>query len=249
MTRKTPPRQDPDRLYARDEDPGRFRFDEAVARVFPDMIRRSVPGYTTIIPLIGVISARFAQPGSNCYDLGCSLGAATLAMRHAIGQRDCRIIAVDNSAAMIERCHHYIALDDGATPVSLYQEDILDTPVENASVVVLNFTLQFIAPEQRLGLLRRLHAGMRPGGALILSEKLRLEDGDDNELLDSLHLDFKRAQGYSELEISRKRSALEQVLVPESLDSHMKRLEEAGFDRVLPWYQCFNFASLLAIKS
>jgi len=239
----------PDRIFAQPQEKvAGFRFDEAVARVFPDMIRRSVPGYQTILPMIGVITARFAQPGSRCYDLGCSLGGATLAMRQGIGDNDCRIVGVDNSPAMIERCRHYIALDDAPAPVELLCADILETPIEDASVVVLNFTLQFIPPEARHQLLSRIYQGMRPGGALILSEKIRFADAGEQELQEMLYYDFKRANGYSELEISQKRTALERVLIPETVDDHQHRLTEAGFEKVALWYQCFNFASFLAVR-
>lgn len=244
------PATETDRIFA---DPrervAEFRFDEAVARVFPDMIRRSVPGYQTILPMIGVITARFAQAGSRCYDLGCSLGGATLAMRQGLGNTDCRIVAVDNSQAMIERCEHYIALDDAPAPVELVCADLLDTPIENASVVVMNFTLQFVPPETREGLLRRIYQGLRPGGALILSEKLCFDNDDEQRLQEMLYYDFKRANGYSELEISQKRSALERVLIPETLETHQQRLNAAGFDQVVRWYQCFNFSSILAVRA
>ncbi len=229
--------------------PGSFQFDDAVARVFPDMIRRSVPGYTTIIPMLGVITSRFAQPDTNLYDLGCSLGASTLAMRHGAQHASCRVIAVDNSPAMIERCQHHIALDDNAVQVQLRCEDLLDSEIENASVVTLNFTLQFVPPDQRSSLLRRIHEGMVDGGALILSEKISFEDDDEQSWQSLLHHDFKRANGYSDLEISQKRSALEQVLVPETLTAHRQRLLDAGFTRVILWYQCFNFVSLVALTN
>ncbi|PAV24871.1 carboxy-S-adenosyl-L-methionine synthase CmoA [Tamilnaduibacter salinus] len=238
-----------DRLYSQAGSDDAFRFDAAVARVFPDMIRRSVPGYTTIIPMIGIITDRFAQNGSHCYDLGCSLGASTLAMRHGVGDRDCRIIGVDNASDMIERCQHFIALDDHPAPVSLHCDDILDTPLSDASVTTLNFTLQFVEPDERLPLLRRIFEATRPGGALILSEKIRAEDEAEQQLQTDLHHDFKRANGYSDLEISQKRSALEQVLIPETLATHRERLEQAGFDTVIVWYQCFSFISLLAVRS
>nr|WP_297399657.1 carboxy-S-adenosyl-L-methionine synthase CmoA [uncultured Marinobacter sp.] len=244
-----PPEQLTDRLFATERQPEDFRFDASVARVFPDMIRRSVPGYTTIIPMIEVITEQYVQPGSNCYDLGCSLGASTLAMRHGIAHEDCALIGVDNSAAMIERCEHYIALDDHPLPVTLRCEDIRMTELDNASVTTLNFTLQFVAPEQRNALLARIAAATRPGGVLILSEKLRFEDNGEEAIQTRLHHEFKRANGYSDLEISQKRSAIEQVLIPETLASHQARLREAGFDQVLVWYQCFNFVSMLAIKA
>ncbi|TBW56856.1 carboxy-S-adenosyl-L-methionine synthase CmoA [Marinobacter halodurans] len=238
-----------DRIYTdTTSEGGDFRFDAAVARVFPDMIRRSVPGYTTLIPMIGIITARFAQDGTRCYDLGCSLGASTLAMRHGVGDRDCQVIGIDNSPDMIERGRHFVALDDHPALVELRCEDILDTQLENASVTTLNFTLQFIEPGQRPELLSRIARATQPGGALILSEKIRFEMDWEQTLQTDLHHDFKRANGYSDLEISRKRSAIEQVLIPETIGTHRERLLDAGFDRVTLWYQSFNFVSLLALK-
>ena len=246
--RNKKPGQALDRLFANEREIGEFRFDTSVARVFPDMIRRSVPGYTTIIPMIEVITEQYARPGSHCYDLGCSLGASTLAMRHGIGDRDCTLTGVDNSAAMIERCEHYIALDDHPLPVSLRCEDILDTAIENASVTTLNFTLQFVDPDRRAELMARIANATLPGGVLILSEKIRFESDTEQSTQTQLHHEFKRANGYSDLEISQKRSALEQVLIPETLTEHRERLINAGFSEVMVWYQCFNFVSMLAIK-
>ena len=246
--RNKKPGQALDRLFANERETGEFRFDTSVARVFPDMIRRSVPGYTTIIPMIEVITEQYARPGSHCYDLGCSLGASTLAMRHGIGDRDCTLTGVDNSAAMIERCEHYIALDDHPLPVSLRCEDILDIAIENASVTTLNFTLQFVDPDRRAELMARIANATLPGGVLILSEKIRFESDTEQSTQTQLHHEFKRANGYSDLEISQKRSALEQVLIPETLTEHRERLINAGFSEVMVWYQCFNFVSMLAIK-
>lgn len=224
-----------------------FSFNEAVARVFPDMIRRSVPGYSTTVSMMGLIAARFARPGTACYDLGCSLGAVTLAMRHSIPSDDCRIIAVDNAESMIERCRHYIALDDAALPVQLVCADLRELDYDNASVIAMNFTLQFIPPDERAGLLNRLRRALTPGGALILSEKIAFPDAEEQQLHDRLHRDFKRAQGYSEMEISRKRNALEEVLIPDTPETHRARLMRAGFEQVTLWQQSLNFISLLAL--
>ena len=245
----SPPEQLTDRLFATERNPEDFRFDASVARVFPDMIRRSVPGYTTIIPMIEVITEQYVQPGSNCYDLGCSLGASTLAMRHGIPHSDCTLVGVDNSSAMIERCEHYVALDDNDLPVQLRCEDILTTELNKASVTTLNYTLQFVSPEQRLPLLTRIANATLPGGVLILSEKIRFESDTEQDIQTRLHHEFKRANGYSDLEISQKRAAIEKVLIPERLATHKVRLQDAGFDQVLVWYQCFNFVSMLAIKN
>ncbi len=246
-----------DRLYA---DPlaqvSQFAFDQAVVEVFPDMIKRSVPGYATIINMIGDLAERYVQPASQCYDLGCSLGAATLAMRRRIRVPQVRIVAVDNSPAMIERCQQHLAtkrLASNPEPemevdVELRCADIQSLTLENASMAVLNFTLQFVPLSQRLSVLEQIYKGLNPGGVLILSEKVVFDDEPHNELMIELHHNFKRANGYSDLEIAQKRSALEQVLLPESLATHRSRLRHAGFSSVDVWFQCFNFASLIAIK-
>jgi tRNA (cmo5U34)-methyltransferase len=226
---------------------GQFTFDSAVARVFPDMIKRSVPGYAETVAMSGVIAGEYARDNTRLYDLGCSLGAVTLAMRHGVKAENCKIIGIDNSAAMIEQAGHYLALDDGAVEVELMCADIISQPLENASVVALNYVLQFIAQDQRLDLLSHIARGLNNGGALILSEKICFDD-DEQQLQDKLHLDFKRANGYSELEIAQKRSAIENVLIPETEAAHIARLKQAGFSRVIRWYQCFNFVSFLAIK-
>lgn len=225
-----------------------FEFDEEVVAVFPDMIARSVPGYKLLLPLIGQIASRYAQPHSRCYDLGCSLGAVTLALRQQIKQPGCLITAVDNSPAMLNQCREIIGRSGLGVPVELVEDDICQTPISQASVVVLNFTFQFVPPALRDALIQRIYDGLLPGGVLILSEKVVFESPELDELLVMLHHDFKRANGYSELEISQKRTALENVLISETVPQHQARLQKVGFASANLWFQAFNFVSLLAIK-
>lgn len=237
-----------DRLYAEvKSEIEAFLFDGRVADVFEDMIRRSVPGYGAAVAMSGVIAARYAQEGSNIYDLGCSLGATSAAISQYLESGRCAIIAVDNSQPMIDGCRESLAaLGDDA--IRFVCDDIRAVEIVNASVVVLNFTLQFIPLQQRRALLRRIFQGMLPGGVLILAEKLAFEP-QQQELFTSLHHAFKQANGYSELEISQKRTALEDVLLAESMQQHRRRLLSVGFDAVSCWFQCLNFTSLLAFKT
>jgi len=223
-----------------------FAFDVDVSRVFEDMIQRSVPGYGLTLQMIAVIAGLYAQKNSKLYDLGCSLGASSLALAHGIKVDGCEIIGVDNSAAMLEKC----AVNVAKSPVRvvLCHDDIQDVNIEDASVVVLNFTLQFIPKEERLALLQRIYAGMQQGGVLILSEKVRFADDFEQTQHIALHEAFKKAQGYSDLEVSRKRQSLENVLIPEPISAHHARLQVAGFEKVQTWFQCFNFTSMLAYK-
>jgi tRNA (cmo5U34)-methyltransferase len=238
-----------DNIYSTAQDSiADFTFDKSVVEVFPDMIQRSVPGYTTIISTIGQLAKRFHQPNSNIYDLGCSLGAATSSIRRAVDTIDGKIIAVDNSQAMVERCKIHVAAFKSQLPVEVQLGDICDTKINNASLVVLNFTLQFISPDKRQSLLNKIWAGMNPGGALILSEKIKSADSLCDDILIDLHHHYKRVNGYSELEISQKRSALENVMRPNTLADNHKYLATAGFSHTQTWYQCFNFSSMIAIK-
>ena len=259
----TPPETPPEKLSAMKRDTifaehqnmiVDFEFDENVASVFSDMIRRSVPGYASLITLIGLLAEQYVQPNANVYDLGCSLGATTLSMHHRVRSKPCCIIAVDNSQAMVERCKKNMPGDAGNASMEVVCKDLLDVEIRNASLVVINLTLQFIDPAIRLQLLRSIYDGLLPGGALVLSEKLCFKNanGFDNEneqrFQENMHIAFKKANAYSDLEISQKRSALENVLIPDSSQTHFDRLARAGFQSVYQWFQCFNFASFVAIK-
>ena len=222
-----------------------FRFDDTVAAVFPDMIQRSVPGYSNIIAMTGLIAARHAQDHSTCYDLGCSLGASTLAMWSQLQDRPLAFVSVDNSAAMLERCR---AALPAQADVTLVCDALQNVTIRNASMVVLNFTLQFVPLAERDAVIQAIYDGLLPGGALVLSEKICFENPVMQSLMTDLHHDFKKANGYSDLEVSQKRTALENILVPETLAAHEARLQQAGFTNIGVWFQCFNFMSLVAIK-
>ena len=236
-----------------------FRFNQAVVDVFPDMLKRSVPGYESIITQSALLASRFAQPHTHLYDLGTSLGATALSMRDALEDCEpcrsdgCEIHAIDNSAAMVKTCRELINASTQKTvpvtvPVIVHEADLESFPLANASVVAMNFTLQFVNPAARDALMSRIAQALVPGGALILSEKVCFSDPVVHELHIDMYHAFKRANGYSALEVSQKRTALENVLVPDTLTTHHKRLMRAGFTHASVWFQCFNFASLIAIK-
>ncbi|MEN8127379.1 MAG: carboxy-S-adenosyl-L-methionine synthase CmoA [Planctomycetota bacterium] len=225
-----------------------FVFDDKVASVFDDMIRRSVPGYATVIGMTKVFAEHYAQADTICYDLGCSLGASTLAMRKGIVQPGCKIVAVDNSESMVKQCREVVALDNSDVPVEAVCADIRDVAIENASMVVMNFTLQFLSPDQRDTMIQTIYDGLRPGGVLLLSEKISFEDKEKDTFETDMHHEFKKLMGYSDLEVAQKRKALENVLIRDSLDTHKTRLKNAGFTKTHLWFQCFNFMSLAAFK-
>ena len=225
-----------------------FRFDDEVATVFADMVKRSVPGYPLLLDILGVLTAHTVQQSALCYDLGCSLGASTLAIRQNLADSDSKIVAIDNSEAMLARCQQIIQADPSPAQVEIRCEDILQTQFEPCQLVAINLTLQFIPVEQRLPLLTRIASALNPTGVLFLAEKVCFEDAEEQQKLTDLHHLFKKHQGYSDLEIAQKRSAIENVLIPETLAAHKQRLLEAGFSKVIVVMQSFNFAALVAYK-
>ncbi len=227
----------------------KFQFDETVANVFSDMIKRSVPGYDNIISMIGLFTQTHAKPKTNCYDLGCSLGASTSAIIENLNNSCSFVIGVDNSDAMASRCKNNLEQLYPSDKFEIQCKDIQDVTLKNASIVVLNFTLQFIEIQQRNTLIKKIHQALIPGGVLILSEKILFDDPIKNQLFTNLHHGFKKSQGYSDLEISQKRTALENTLLPESINTHIQRLNNAGFKQADLWFQCLNFTSFFAIKT
>ena len=220
-----------------------FVFDDAVAAAFSDMIRRSVPGYETVVPLSGLIAARHARAGSVCYDLGCSLGATAIAIARQLTVPNCRIVAVDNSSAMLERAK---SLHDEPR-IDWVCADLRDVAFDMASAVTMNYTLQFVPSEDRLPLLARIRRALEPDGVLIVSEKVQFADAAEHDYFDATHAAYKRANGYSELEVAQKRAALEQVLIPDRIEDHEARFRAAGFTRSRIWFRCLNWVSFAAM--
>ncbi len=225
-----------------------FTFDQTVSDAFDDMVDRSVPGYRTLIANIGPIACQFYRPDTNCYDLGCSHGAAALSIFNHCKDMRVQIHAVDNSSAMIDSCNTLIQQASANDNIHTHINDICDITIENASVIILNLTLQFLPVNKRTELLQTIYNGMVTGGACILTEKVIMPDEQHDALYHQLHSRFKSANQYSELEISQKRKALENVLIREPLATHQQRLMNCGFTHVSTWFQCINFISLLAIK-
>jgi len=229
-----------------------FSFDDTVVSVFEDMISRSVPGYLQILNLIPTLVKQFHIKNGNYYDLGCSLGAGMLAIANGLNSVNSKtrrqIIGIDSSNAMINQAKQVLNKTPQQQFFELKCEDIADTNINNAALVLMNFTLQFIQLEKRNALIQNIHDNLLENGILVISEKIKFADEREQRALTNIHHQFKADQGYSELEISQKRDAIENVLIPETLDNHINRLKDVGFKVVTPWVQNLQFISILAIK-
>jgi len=231
-----------------------FKFDASVSHVFDDMVRRSVPGYQEMLDGIRAFAPTFVKPHTNVYDLGCSLGSASLAILESADDPTLSLYAVDLSKPMLEHAASRMAAYKRQASVEVREQDISQTPMVNASFVVLNLTLQFVEPDSvelalRTELIRKIYGALIPGGALLVSEKVRFDQPLIQDFLDVQQMDFKRRQGYSDLEIAQKRNALENVMKLDTIPQHLRRFEAAGFEAASLWYQNLNFCSFIAIKS
>ena len=235
-----------DQIFNQPNDLVNFTFDKQVANVFDDMVRRSVPGYQSMVEMVALMVKTYGQDNTNYYDLGASTGVISLALSANNPHKNNQIIAIDNSLEMVKKSKkNLVGKVDNITIVCA---DINDIEIQNASLVVLNLTLQFIQSDKRQALINKIYQGLNPGGVLIVSEKLHFNDKNIQAESTKLHLDFKRANGYSELEIAAKRQSIENVLVTDDQPTHLKRFQQAGFSQSFCYFQCLNFASFLAVK-
>ena len=230
------------------EKPSDFKFGATVANAFDDMVERSVPYYNEIQRMIIEQVCEFAVPDTNVYDLGCSTGTTFLKLDPLVDER-IRFVGVDDSADMLQKCKEKLKDAQLKRPYELKNVDLhQDFTIENASAVVLCLTLQFVRPIYREKLLRRIYEGLNPGGVLVISEKILAEDSLFNRNFITYYYDYKRRNHYSELEISQKREALENVLIPYKLSENMKMLMEAGFSHTEVFFKWYNFSGFVAIK-
>ena len=235
-----------DNLFNKQSDIADFRFDQDVVKVFDDMVRRSVPGYDSMIQMIGLIARMYGQDNTNYYDLGSSTGAITLSIALNNKSKNNQFFAIDNSKEMVEQCEK--TLHNKVDNLQAICDDINQVKINSASIVVLNLTLQFIDVNLRSNLIKKIYDGLESGGILIISEKIHFEDGVMQNQITKLHMDFKKENGYSELEIANKRQAIENVLITETKEQHLNRLRDCGFVETSCFFQCLNFVSFLSVK-
>lgn len=222
-----------------------FEFDEAVASVFDDMLDRSVPYYKQSLELTNNFVRKYVEKDDKVFDLGCST-ASTLISLAQKSDVPLNLIGVDNSDAMLARARrktNAFNLD-----IDLICDDIFDIDISDAKVVIANYTLQFIRPLQREKLIAKIYDGLKEGGIFIFSEKIIYDDKILNKHCIDEYYDFKKTQGYSEFEISQKREALENVLIPYSEDENKKMIKEAGFKSCQTIFKWVNFATFIAFK-
>jgi tRNA (cmo5U34)-methyltransferase len=238
-----------DTLFTQEEAGGRdFRFDSDTATVFDDMVSRSVPFYDEIQRMTAEIAADFAVEGTNLYDLGCSTGTTLLKLDPVVSPGVC-FVGIDNSAPMLDKAKQKLSEHRLTRSYELVLADLHHRlPVENASVVIMTLTLQFVRPLYRDRLIGKIVQGLNDRGCLILVEKLTIDDPLFNRLFIKYYYEMKRRNGYTEMEIARKREALENVLIPYRLEENRELLLSAGFKQFEVFFRWYNFCGMIAVK-
>lgn len=237
-----------DELFRGDGAPSAFRFDGAVARVFDDMVARSVPIYGDVHRLVGDVVRRFLPDGGAVLDLGCSTGTTLAVVADALAAcgKAASLTGIDRSPDMLARCRE--KLDGrGLGGAELVEADLEAAPLPPCDLAVMNYTLQFVRPAARPGLLGRVAAALGPGGILVMAEKVAVPGPRLGAMLEALHRDFKAANGYTDLEVARKREALEDVLVPLPPGEQVAMMGRAGFAEAEPVLRRGSFACYLGV--
>jgi len=226
-----------------------FKFGANVANVFDDMLNRSVPFYGEVQRMMAELASTHAVEGSFVYDLGCSTGTTLIGMDTMVNP-DIRFIGIDDSQEMLDKCKSKLMEINFSRDYELRCADLgQGVKIDNASVVVLCLTLQFVRPIYREQLLKDIFSGINPGGVLILVEKILAEESSFNRDFIDYYYNYKRRNHYSELEISQKREALENVLVPYKLSENISLLRDTGFAHCEVFFKWYNFAGLIATKN
>lgn len=226
----------------------KFKFDHQISNIFDDMINRSIPGYQSILKIIEYLSFRYTNKNENVYDLGCSLGASSLALLNGANNRNCNFFAIDSSSDMIEKSRINISSKYPNEIVHFIHNDIRNIKFSNTSFVSLNFTLQFLPIDERFDLIKSIKENMNSGGILILSEKINFNNPIINKQKIDAHEKFKSKNNYTNLEIKQKKIALKGILFPEKKEKHIKRLNEIGFKKIYHVFQSINFMSMVIIN-
>jgi len=239
-----------DKLFQGDGNVGDFVFDDSTAAVFDDMLDRSVPFYREIQRMVVDVGVQFIEEGGAVYDIGCSTGNTLFGfMAETPAGRSVRFVGVEPSAAMRNKCAEKLTKSEWADSVELWSQPIEDVDrLPDASVIVMLYTLQFVRPLHRNSVLTMCFESLKPGGCLLLGEKILSDSPTLSRLYIERYHEFKQCNGYSRTEIARKREALENVLVPYRNSENLAMLAGAGFEPVDQIFRWYNFAIYLAVK-
>ncbi len=221
-----------------------FEFDEEVASVFDDMLNRSVPFYKENLKLQIEILKEFLKENDLVIDLGSSTGTFLIELAK---KKPLKLIGIDNSEAMINRAKQKAKAF--GVKIDFLQEDFLDFSFPKSNSIVANYTIQFVRPLKREKLIKKIYSSLKRNGIFLMSEKLITENKKLNKIMIDIYYNYKKEKGYSEFEIAQKREALENVLIPYSMQENIEMLKNTGFKDIEVIFRWNNFATFIAFKN
>ncbi len=236
-----------DRLFAEGSYPKPFAFTAAVAEVFDDMVKRSIPFYEEVARMVLTFCEIYCPADSQIVDVGCSTGSLLRLLSEHLNL-PLHLIGIDNSEAMLAKAKAKMSGLGAKDSVLLLCENALQCEYTDAAMIICNYTLQFISVRERKKLLLRFYTGLKKGGMLFLSEKVRAADPEIQEATTAIYEAYKRSRGYSQTEIARKKESLENVLVPVTLDEQIAWLKDCGFQSIEVVFKWHCFVSIVAVK-
>ncbi len=238
-----------DKIFGSNEKVSDFSFNERVADVFDDMVSRSVPMYKETMLASVDLGKHFIKQNTNIIDIGCSTGTLLNLCSQTYGGNKFNFIGIDSSQAMLNKAKNKIKGSKNFSNIKFKHQDIEKSiDISNASLIFMNYTLQFVRPLNRQKLIKEIHKGLNENGAFILIEKVLGNDSLFNRIYIDLYFKYKSSVGYSDKEIKKKREALENVLIPYRIDENIELLKSSGFESVDIFFKWFNWCGIVAIK-
>lgn len=218
-----------------------FSFD--TIKEFDQHIEQSIPDFGKLSEIILNLASYFLKSGSRVYDLGCSTGIMLSKLNHRYQSETFDMVGFDVSANLLGKY---------ATPapnLRFEQQDITapEFQLEPCDMVLSIFTLQFLPLKERAALLEKVYGALRPGGALILAEKIYLTSGYLQDVFCFSHYDYKR-ESFTASEIVSKQHDLRRIMHPQGEQLNVAMLKTAGFRSVTPFWQALLFKAWVCVK-
>lgn len=223
----------------------KFEFDEKVATVFDDMLHRSIPFYDQNLELICRYIAAVASDGDRLLDIGCSTGNLLLNV-NTYAKQKLTLEGIDSATSMINKAKEKASAYEVAMELAV--ADAFEYDFGSKNIIVCNYLLQFIRPLNRHKLVQKIYESLDNDGFFICSEKVVFEDKRYDKKIIDIYYEYKQNQGYSKTEIVQKREALENVLIPYTIEENTKMFKDAGFESVQTLFQWANFVTFVAQK-
>ena len=225
---------------------GNWNFGKNVPKNFVNHITASVPEYDLGHDIILKLSDFFLKDNSNFYDIGCSTGNL-IEKLYKFSNKKINLIGLDSEKHMVEFARKTLK-KKGIKNSKIIHSNIFKQNLKKSDLIVSYYTIQFTQPKYRQEIINKIYKSLNWGGAFIMFEKVRAPDARFQDILNSLYLDFKEENGFTNQEIIEKQKSLRGVLEPFSTFGNTGLLKRAGFKDITIIFKHICFEGYLCIK-